>query len=316
MYFQFTILNYNWKVIQIVIINSEGKFDDNYYLIDGMLMGLPKLLSIYIIENNGLRLMIDVGEAFKARTIMKKLKDFVLYPIHKIVITHSHWEHVQALSKLNKLMKDLDVEILASENAVENLRHPEKMIEGFEGINLYPFEGEVTPLKEGDIIDLNGLELEIKNFFGHTMDSIAIFDKANRNIFAGDAISMRLDQDAFYIPLMPPNFHEEELLKTFNKLRDMKNELNSISIGHFGVWKDNHFEQILNEMEDLYFKVKNSLIEWYNENPSIDYITNKYCNTLMPNSKFWNERAFAVIIQNMINGLKLSGFIKGETALH
>lgn len=276
-------------------------------------MGLPKFLSIYIIENNGMRLMIDVGETLKVRTVIKKLKDFGLYPIHKIVLTHSHWDHAQGLSKFHQSMKDLDVEILASENAIENLRHPEKMIDGFEGINFYPFEDEVTPLKEGDIIDLNGLELEIMNFFGHTMDSIALFDKSNRNIFIGDAVSMRLDQDAFFVPLMPPNFHEEDLLKSFNKLRNMKDKLSSISLAHFGVWKDTHFEQILNEMEDLYFKVKNSLIEWYNENPSIDIITSKYCTTLMPNSKFWNEKVFTFIVGMMINGLKISGFIEGKS---
>ena len=301
-------------MIKIVIINSEGKFGDNYYLIDGMTMGLPKFLSIYVIENNGMRLMIDVGETLKVRTVIKKLKDFGLYPIHKIVLTHSHWDHAQGLSKMNKFMKDLDVEILASENAIDNLRHPDKMVDGFEGINLNPFEDEVTPLKEGDIIDLNGLELEIMNFFGHTMDSIGLFDNTNKNLFAGCAAINRLDQDAFFVPLMPPDFHEQELLKTFNKLRDMRSELNSISLSHFGVWKDKHFEQILDEMEDLYFKVKDSLIEWYNENPSIDFITSKYCRTLIPNSKFWNENFFVFIIEMMINGLKLSGFIKAETA--
>ena len=273
-------------------------------------MGMPKFLSIYVIENNGMRLMIDVGETLKARKVIKKLKDFGLYPIHKIVLTHSHWDHAQGISKLYNSMKDLDVEVLASENAVENLKHPEKMIKGFEGFDeVYPFEGEITPLKEGDIIDINGLELEVLNFFGHTMDSIGLFDKTNKNIFAGDAAINRLDQDAFFVPLMPPDFHEQELLKTFNKLRDTRSGLNSISLSHFGVWKDKHFEQILDEMEDLYFKVKDSLIEWYNENPSIDFITNKYCRTLIPNSKFWNESFFTVVIEMMINGLKISGIL-------
>ncbi len=64
-------------------------------------------------------------------------------------------------------------------------------------------------------------------------------------------------------------------------------------------------------MEDLYFKVKSSLIEWYNENPSIDIITSKYCRTLMPNSKFWNETIFEFLVDYMVNGLKISGFIEG-----
>ena len=301
----------------IVFINSEGKYDENYYLIDGLTMGMQKFLSIYIVEHNGMRLMIDVGETLKARKILKKLKDFGLYPIHKIVLTHSHLDHAQGISKMSSLMKDLDIEVLASENAVENLKHPEKMIDGFEGFeDVSLFEGEITPLKEGDIIDINGLELEIVNFFGHTMDSIALFDRTNRNIFAGDGIIDRLDENAFLVPIMPPDFHEEELLKTFEKLRNLKDELNSISNSHFGVWKDNHFEQILGEMEDLYFKVKNSLIEWYNEDPSIDSITNKYFKTFTPNSKIWNEKLFVILVDMMINGLKSSGFIKKQTVLH
>jgi glyoxylase-like metal-dependent hydrolase (beta-lactamase superfamily II) len=298
-------------VIEIVIINSEGKIGDNYYLLDGMPMGVANLLSIYIVENEGMRLMIDVGEATKARSLMKKLKNLDLYPIHKIVVTHSHWDHAQGLSKLKSLMKESEVEVLASENAIENLRHPEKMIEGYEGINAIPYEGEVNALKEGDVVDLNGLELEVVNFFGHTMDSIGLFDKLNRNIFIGDAVCMRLDEDAFYSPLMPPNFDEEKLLNSFNKLRAMKDNLSSISLAHFGVWKDNHFEQILNEMEDLYFKVKNSLMEWYTEDPSIESITSKYCRTLIPDSKNWNEMVFGFLVGMMINGLKISGFIEG-----
>ena len=297
-------------MIEIVIINSEGKISDNYYLIDGVPMGLPKLLSIYVIENEGMRLMIDVGEALKARAVIKKLKDFGLYPIQKIVVTHSHWDHAQGLSKITKLMKDVEVEVLASENAIDNLRQPERMVEGYEGINAFPYEGEVTPLKEGDIIDLNGLELEIVNFFGHTMDSIGIFDKSNKNIFIGDAVSMRLDEDAFYSPLMPPKFNENDLIKSFNKLRGMKDKLSSISLAHFGIWKDDHCSQILNEMEDIYFKVKNSLIEWYNEDPSIESITSKYCRNLIPNSQFWNEAVFTFLVGMMINGLKISGFLE------
>ncbi|UCC20623.1 MAG: MBL fold metallo-hydrolase [Promethearchaeota archaeon] len=293
----------------IVFINSEGKYSDNYYLIDGMTMGMHKFLSIYIVEHNGMRLMIDVGETLKVRKILKKLKDLRLYPVNKILLTHSHWDHAQGISKIISSMKEVDIEVLASENAVKNLRSPERMIKGFKGFEeLYPFEGEITPLKEGDIIDVNGLELEVINLFGHTMDSIGVFDKKNRNIFVGDAIIDRLDEDASLIPIMPPEFNEEELLKSFDKLRYMKNDLDSISLGHFGIWKGDHFKQILNEMEDLYFKVKKSLIIWYNENPSIEIITSKYFRTFVPNSKNWNEKLFIFLVDMMINGLKLSGF--------
>ncbi len=302
----------------MTIINSEGKISDNYYLIDGMTMGMQNFLSIYIIEHNGTRLMIDVGETVKVRKILKKIKDLGLYPIHKILLTHSHWDHAQGLSKMVSSIKDLDIEILASENAVENLKYPEKMVNGFEGFadTTYNFEGKITPLKEGDTIDINGLKLEIFNLFGHTMDSIGILDKKNKNIFAGDSVLMRLDQDAFFVPLMPPDFHEQELTKTFEKLRNLKDEFNSISLTHFGLWKDNHCKQILDEMEDLYFKVKESLIEWYYKDPSLESITKKYFRTYVSNSKIWNEKLFEALVHMMVNGLKYSGFIEETIVSH
>jgi hypothetical protein len=96
----------------------------------------------------------------------------------------------------------------------------------------------------------------------------------------------------------------------------MKDRLNSISLAHFGVWKYNHFEQILTEMEDLYFKVKNYLIDWYSEDPSIDVITRKYCKTLIPNSKFWNDTIFEFLVDMMINGMKISGMIEEKSISH
>lgn len=294
-------------MIVIVYINSEGKINENCYLIDGMLMGLPKFLSIYILENNGMRLMIDAGEAMKARKIVKKLKDFGLYPIDKLILSHSHWDHSQGVNKIKQIMKDTEIEVLASENAVKHLKNPTYMNEPY-GYNSDPVEG-VTPLKEGDIIDLNGLELEITNLYGHSMDSIGIIDRKNKNIIVGDAILNRLDQDAFFVPIMPPDFHENEILKSFEKLRNMKNELNSISLAHYGVWEGDGFERILNEMEELYFDVKNTIVEWYRTNPSVDVITGKYVEKFMPNSKFWNAQVMKVVIEWVIMGLKMSGEI-------
>ncbi|MFX1279130.1 MAG: MBL fold metallo-hydrolase [Promethearchaeota archaeon] len=269
-----------------------------------MVLGLPKFLSIYIVENNGMRLMVDVGETLKIRKILNKLKEFGLYPIHRIVITHSHWDHAQGISKLQQSIKDSEIEILASENAVENLKDPSKLNEFYE-FDMQPIEN-VTPLKEGDIIDVNGLELEVINLFGHTMDSIGIINRNVKNIFVGDAIIDKLDQDAFFIPPMPPEFNEKELLKSFEKLRNIKNELNSISLGHFGVWTDNDFEQIVKQMESLYFDVKESIIQWYNEDASIDVITSKYIQKFMPNSKFWNAQVMKVLIEWTIAGLGLN----------
>ena len=108
------------------------------------------------------------------------MKEFKIYPIHKIFLTHSHFDHVEGANELQKLMKDTKIEVLASENAIENLKNPHNMNEVF-AAKMEPIK-DVIPLKDNEIIDLNGLELKVLNFFGHTMDCIALFDKKNKNI--------------------------------------------------------------------------------------------------------------------------------------
>ena len=216
----------------MVIINSEGKINENTSLVDGQLFSLSGMLSIYIIEKEDMRIMIDAPQEIMARKFVKKLIEFDLYPVHKILLTHSHFDHIQSVGKLMKLMKETEVEVLASENAIKNLKDPESYNKDFE-MRIKPIE-EVTPLKGGDIIDLKGLELEVLNFFGHTQDSIAILDKENKNIFVGDAIMMKWDPETPTAPIMPPDFNESELLKTFEKLRNLKGKINSISFAHFG----------------------------------------------------------------------------------
>ena len=294
----------------MVYINKEGKFNANTWLIDGYLFGQKGNLSLYIIENDGIRLMIDASEKAAVPKIIEKLKKFEIYPIHKIFLTHSHFDHVEGVHELQKSMKDTKIEVLASENAIENLKNPNNMNEVF-AAKMEPIE-DVIPLKDNEIINLNGLELEVLNFFGHTMDSIALFDKKNKNIFTGDAIIDKSSIYYFQPTFMPPDFHEMELLKTFQRLRSMKNKLNSISLAHYGVWTEEDFEQIVNSMEELHFATKNSIIKWYKENPSFNYLALKFHETFTPKSKIIKYGNIGFLERQMeffVNSLKRSGFI-------
>jgi len=208
---------------------------------------------------------------------------------------------------------------MASEKAIDNLKNPKIMNDVFVtdmmDTQSQPVEG-VTPLKEGDIIDLNGLKLEVFNFFGHTMDSIAILDEKNKNIFVGDAIINKRENNPMSAPFMPPDFNEPELLETFQKLREMKDKLNSISIAHFGVMTEKDFQGIIEEMEEFYYKTKNSIIEWYKENSSIEYIASKYLETIVPFMKDYDvpmeliQMATQMKVEWLIKALKMSGLIK------
>ena len=293
----------------MVFIEIEGKVNDNTFLIDALLYRLPHQMSLYVIENNDERMLIDTGGSLAASKIFKKLKEFNLLPIHKLFLTHSHWDHIQGCERLKK--KNGEFEILASAKAIENLKHPEKTNDVY-NYEVDPIEN-VTPLKEGDIIDLNGLELEVFDFFGHTQDHIALLDKKNKNMFTGDSIINMQERETFLPPFMPPDFNEAALLKTFQKLRNLKEDLNSISLDHFGVWKDEDFDLILKKMEEIHFKTKDAMIGWYNENKDTISITSKYHENFIPNSTFHTKENMLGLEMTMtwlIESLKISGFIK------
>ena len=123
----------------MVFINSEGRFNENSYLFDGELFKLKGTLSIYLIESEGVRMLVDTVDPLAARRFVKKIKEQGLYPIHKMLLTHSHFDHVQGAGKLKKLMGDTEIEVLASEKAVEKLQDPEEMNEYF-SVNVDPIE--------------------------------------------------------------------------------------------------------------------------------------------------------------------------------
>lgn len=291
--------------------NKEGKFNENSYLIDAEFMKLKGTFSLYLLENDGMRMLIDVGEMLAARKIVKKLKALGLFPIHKILLTHAHWDHIQALPRILKQMEGEEVEILAHENALGILKDPEEMNKYFEFI-VEPIEN-VTPLKENDTIDLNGFELSIYEFFGHTQDSIGVYDKVHKNIIVGDAIMDHLDNETYFPVLFGPHFDEQSLLNSFDKLQGMKDQLESISLAHFGVYSGDDFQSFLDGLKAKYLNVKDSIIKWYNENPDGDYVTEKYQEHIIPNSKIFPKENLGgihwLIVQN-IKTLKVAGFIK------
>ncbi len=295
----------------MVHIREDGKFNENAYLFDGEFLKTEKTLALYVIENKGKRLMIDTGESLSARKMIKKLKSYDLYPVHHILLTHAHWDHIQSLPKMKRLMKNSEIEVFAHKNAIDVLKNPERMNQFF-GYYVDPIE-DVTPLKQDDIINLNGLKLKIHEFFGHTQDSIAIQDLKNRTLYVGDAILDRIDKNTFVPVLFGPDFDEESLLNTYKKLRNTEDEIDSLALAHYGVWKGEDLEMFLNEMENLYFKAKETLIELYEENPSIEYITKGYHDKIVPKSEIFSEDKLMGLqwnIEQNLQTMKAAGFIE------
>ncbi|MHA1148922.1 MAG: MBL fold metallo-hydrolase [Promethearchaeota archaeon] len=293
----------------MVHINQEGRINENAYLIDGLLFRTKGNIALYVLEKNDERMLIDTSSALAARSIVKQLKQLNLFPIHKLLLTHSHWDHSQGAGKLKKLIGE-ELEVLAHQNAIEHLKSPKKLIEAF-GYNIDPVES-ITPLKEGDIINLSGLELEIFEFFGHTYDSIAILDKKNKDLYVGDALFYIFDKNTYIPNIMPPFFNEKTLLKSFDRLENIRTDIKSVGLAHYGLYTNDDLDWIIQNVKELYFKCRDVIIKAYKDNPDYESMAKCYYQEILKESEIFPKKhlgAVALFMEWLSNGLKAGKLI-------
>ncbi|MHA1370756.1 MAG: MBL fold metallo-hydrolase [Promethearchaeota archaeon] len=291
-----------------MFLDKEGQIFRGCYLIDGELFGLGHHLSLYVIQSEGQRLLIDVGTSASFRRVIRKLKRFGLYPIHKIVLTHSHWDHVDAVRRFKKEMVDL--EIHASVEGLNNLSHPERMNAVYGTVPAAL--DDVVGLKDGDQINVGDVSLDILSFPGHTADSIAILYREAGVIFVGDAIIDRYDRQTFTPVFFPPDFDEKKLFCTFNRLDDLNDVLDSICLSHFGAWTGKDFQDVLSMMRTVHVKVRDAMKRWFSAGLNIDEMAINYLNEFIPGSKMYTKgriKGLRQIIEWLLTGLQASGML-------
>ena len=131
-------------------------------------------------------------------------------------------------------------------------------------------------------------------------------------MIVGDAILDKIDYDTYLPVIFGPHFKEEDLLKSYEKLRNLKDKIQSISFAHFGVYTGEDVGNIIDNVEDMYFKAKNGIIKWYKEGLSIKQITEKYQENIIPQSKLFTKETIRGLewnIEQNIQCLKAAGFL-------
>ncbi len=254
-------------------IRETGKINEDTTLLDINMMGVPGVTAMYLIES-GKKCIIDGGTGTESRKIIRQLKDLNFFPPDMIIVTHSHWDHTQAIPLIMKRAEKegKKVEVLASADAVPNLK--DQSFNDIFGVG--PFnniETDVTTLKEGDTVDLEGITLEIFDVPGHINDHIAILDTKNKNIFLGDAIGDKVTDNIFIPTFMPPYWDKDEFLASNEKLK--KIDFNTICIAHFGYIYGDEAKTILDEAISVYEKWWNLYEENVDKLDDMDYMTNK-----------------------------------------
>lgn len=217
------------------------KINDNTTMIDIAMFDVNEVGAVFLLKS-GKTCLIDSGSKKDTSNIIKALNSLDAFPPDIIILTHSHWDHSQGVPKLREeaLKLGKDIKVYAGEKAISLLEDQSfnKVFhdEHYENIT------DVLPLKEGDIVDLDGLTLKIYEVPGHTPCSIAIYDETNKDVFLGDAIGDYVQGDAIP-PSMPPFWKEDEFLSSVDKLKEL--DYNGIGLAHFGYYQRSEAEKII-----------------------------------------------------------------------
>ncbi|MEM3563152.1 MAG: MBL fold metallo-hydrolase [Candidatus Jordarchaeaceae archaeon] len=261
--------------------SEPGKILNNTYLIDAHMVGVPQICALYLVEGKKTAL-IDSGTSQFAGKVVEQLKQFKKFPVDYMIITHEHWDHTQGAAPLLKEM-GAKVKVYAGKKAQPMIEDPKKI--GYD-FGMGPIEAvkKVTPLEEGDAVDLGGgVELEVIEVPGHSPGHIALYDKANKNIFLGDSIGNKVDITTFIPSHNPPWFNKEEYYKTLDKLK--KVNFSTVCLGHYGCWDGPDAKNILNDAKKVFEGFWGFFEANKNRLNDIEYLTNSLVQKFLPESK-------------------------------
>ena len=225
-------------------IRKPGKINDNTTLIDVGMQGVHGITAVYLIQG-ARKCLIDGGTRTEAPLLVKNLKALDAFPPDLILTTHPHWDHAQGIPWLRKEAASLGkkIEVLAGKDALPLLA--DASFNDIFGKGPYESIQDVTPVQEGDTIDLGGIILRIYEVPGHCRGHVAILDEKNRNLFVGDALGGKPGDQFFFPPFMPPTWDPDAYLASVEKLKQLPYQ--TLCLAHFGCIYGDEARNILDE---------------------------------------------------------------------
>jgi glyoxylase-like metal-dependent hydrolase (beta-lactamase superfamily II) len=229
---------------------SVEPIDDHVSMIDVELFGIKRVGAVFLISG-GQSCLVDSGTRKEAKRLIQALDSVGAFPPDKIILTHSHWDHTQGVPTLSREAKACgkQISVMASEKAIPNLTDQSwnsifEEKEKFENIDT------VEALKDGQVVDLEGVEIEIMDFSGHCADDIALYNRKNKTIIAGDSLGYQVEKSLIFPPFMPPFWNKDGFYAAVEKMKHL--DYDKLCIAHYGCLQRGDAEKFLDETIKTY----------------------------------------------------------------
>ncbi len=179
----------------------------------------------YLLEGDREALMIDAGmSTADIRAFAQGLTD---RPLRRVVNTHSHFDHTGGNGFFD--------EVLATPRAARSLKNTMGAPAAW-----YPLDYRVTPIADGDVLDLGGRRLRVLELDCHSPGDVALLDPDRRLLFTGDEV------ESGQVLLLPGYAEEpgqthakpaatvETCLRTMERLAALRGEYDALCPAHNG----------------------------------------------------------------------------------
>jgi glyoxylase-like metal-dependent hydrolase (beta-lactamase superfamily II) len=226
-----------------------SKVADNVYLIDSGMSDVIGVSASYLIKA-GKTCLIDGGTREGSKSMIKSLKEIDAFPPDIIILTHSHWDHVQAVPILREQAKKegKEIEVFASHKAIP-LLEDQSFNNVFDKKAKYENISNVKPVKEGDIIDLDEITLQIIDAPGHIDDHITIFDQTSKILYPGDSLGAHIVSGFPFPTFMPPFWNKESYFSSIDKMEEINFE--GIAFAHYGFLKGKEAQEYISNLRTV-----------------------------------------------------------------
>lgn len=138
----------------------------------------------YIIFREGCTECAVIDPGGDANKISKKINELNL-DLKYIVVTHSHFDHVQALEDLKEIYND--AKIVCHETCDKRMQSPQLNLGFMVGVTVKTPPADLL-LKDNDIVSFDGVNLKSIFLPGHAPGHMIFYSEQDNVVFSGDTL--------------------------------------------------------------------------------------------------------------------------------
>ncbi len=273
---------------------------------------------VYLLEGNDGSMMVSGGMSYIVSDIIRQFEEFRIDEsrIKKLLILHSHFDHVGIIPFFKR--RNPEMEVYASERAWEILqmdkailtinefsRNVEKRMKREEVTSAYDLEwrNDVSgkTIREGDRIDLGGLEVLILEIPGHSSCCIAAYIPKLKALFPTDGGGIPFDQTI----VTSGNSNYTKYQQSLERLKDLK--VDYYCADHYGYVIEEEAREFISKSIEMAKINRTQMEEAYRSSQDIDVAARKIISSFYEEnpSYFLSPEIFLDVYRQMVRHIAM-----------